>query len=78
MKASLFEIVLRSKSHPNRSSEMGHFCAQHTTGSQTTGILALFATLPGGQRRAKFTMPRQDRLKGRYVEWTGFFRFHFR
>jgi hypothetical protein len=31
--------------------------------------------LPHGQRRAKFTMPRQDKLKGRYVEWTGFFRF---
>jgi len=31
-----------------------------TTGKESTGILALFATLPGSQRRAKFTMPRQN------------------
>src|SRR5208282_5032011 len=30
-----------------------------TTGSGSTGILAFFATLPGGQLRATFTMPRQ-------------------
>jgi hypothetical protein len=40
------------------------------------GILAFFATLPRGQRRAKFTMPWQNRLKGTYVEWTVFFRSH--
>ena len=31
--------------------------APGTTGSRSTGILALFATLPGTQPRAKFTMP---------------------
>ena len=34
---------------------------QRTTGSEPTGILAFFATLPRGQRRAKFTMPRPER-----------------
>jgi hypothetical protein len=41
--------------------------AERTTGRQPTGILALFATLPRGQRRANFTMPRPERKKGRYV-----------
>ena len=31
------------------------------------GILALFATLPYGHRRANFTMPRSERKEGRYV-----------
>jgi len=36
--------------------------SQHETCNREgpTGILAFFATLPCGQRRAKFTMPRQE------------------
>lgn len=32
---------------------------------KTPGILALFGTLPAGQRRAKFTMPRKAGPKAR-------------
>lgn len=37
-----------------------------TTGSRSTGILALFATLPSTERRAKFTMPHIKRFEDRF------------
>ena len=43
------------------------FVPKRTTGRDATGILAFFATLPRDQRRAKFTMPRQNSRKGRFV-----------
>jgi hypothetical protein len=46
--------------HENQSFEIVSVHVQRTTGKESTGTLALFATLPGGQRRAKFTMPRQN------------------
>ena len=57
MKASLSKHI----------SEIATVPVQRTTGSEPTGILAFFATLPRGQRRAKFTMPRQESRKGRYA-----------
>ncbi len=48
-------------------SKSKQFARPRTTGSEATGILAFFATLPRGQRRAKFTMPRQESRKGRYA-----------
>src|ERR1700676_5654948 len=51
----------------NHTSEIEPLRLQRTTGREPTGILAFFATLPRGQRRANFTMPRQDSRKGRYA-----------
>jgi hypothetical protein len=41
------------------NSEIAPIHAERTTEDTPTGILAFFITLPGGHRRAKFTMPRQ-------------------
>ena len=53
--------------HENQSLEIVAAHSEHTTGRDAAGILALFATLPRDQRRAKFTMPRQNSRKGRLV-----------
>jgi hypothetical protein len=47
----------------NHTSEIEPRRVQRTTGSEPTGILAFFVTLPRGQRRANFTMPRQESRK---------------
>lgn len=53
--------------HESQSFEIALICAERATGSKPTGILAFFVTLPRGQRRAKFTMPRQESRMGRHV-----------
>src|ERR1035441_5756590 len=53
--------------HEGQSLEIAPVRVNRTTGKEPTGILAFFATLPRGQRRAKFTMPRQESRKGRYA-----------
>ncbi len=53
--------------HESQSFEIVPVRAKRTTGREATGILAFFATLPRDQRRAKFTMPRQNSRKGRFV-----------
>src|ERR1035441_7986617 len=53
--------------HEGQSLEIAPVRVNRTTGKEPTGILAFFATLPRGQRRAKFTMPRQENRKGRYA-----------
>lgn len=45
--------------------------APGTTGSRSTGILALLATLPGTERRAKFTMPHIKRFEDRFFGMRG-------
>ena len=53
--------------HESQSFEIVLIGAKRTTAGEASGILAFFATLPGGQRRAKFTMPTANRGKGRHV-----------
>jgi hypothetical protein len=59
--------------HESQSFEIVPVPAQRTTGKEGTGILAFFATLPRGQRRAKFTDAAARRLKGKVrLQWTIF------
>jgi hypothetical protein len=55
-----FEIVPAKSHMQSHTNEIAPLRVQHTTGREPTGILAFFATLPHGQRRANFTMPRQE------------------
>jgi hypothetical protein len=49
--------------HEGQSFEIVAVRLQRTTGSEPTGILAFFITLPRGLRRANFTKPRQESRK---------------